>query len=266
MKGSIKIILTVFLSIGFAVISYAGYLDDWTDDQICGWMDNASPPEYIVDEAIKRNLDCIPESAAKKLQEETSPTIMIYDADFSESDLDNSSVSTIEARFSEDFENGANVTDWSNKWSVKKDIDGNSIYCNEVSDDWASFKFGKEHWSNYSISLRMKFPADQKSHGEIYIRINEESEGYRVSIDNSYLVTYIAFYPPYERLGSGNAPVKRNEWFQIKLIFSGNNLKFFHDGEFIEEIKDDKRKSGLAGVGASPNSLVCVDDIAVKPI
>ena len=65
MKRSIKIILTTFLSIGFAVISYAGYLDDWTDDQICVWMDNASPPEYIVDEAIKRNLDCAPESAKK---------------------------------------------------------------------------------------------------------------------------------------------------------------------------------------------------------
>ena len=88
MKSSIKIILTTFLSIGFAIISYAGYLDDWTDDQICGWMDNASPPEYIVDEAIKRNLDCAPESAKKKAQEDTGLQIMIFDADFSESDLD----------------------------------------------------------------------------------------------------------------------------------------------------------------------------------
>ena len=52
-------------------------------------MEQASPPEHIVDEAIKRNLDCIPESIASKLQEEISPTIMIYDADFSQSALDN---------------------------------------------------------------------------------------------------------------------------------------------------------------------------------
>ncbi len=270
MKRSIKIILTVFLSIGFAVISYAGYLDDWTDDQICGWMDNASPPEYIVDEAIKRNLDCAPESAKKKAQEETSQKIMIFDADFSESDLDNSSVSTIEARFSEDFENGANVTDWSYKWSVKKDIDGNSIYCNEPidRDDYTGFQFGKEHWSNYSMSLRMKFPdiekIERKRFANIYIRINDSNEGYSLYISNYYPVTYLKIKPPEKRLGSGNVPVKRNEWFQIKLIFSGNNLKFFHDGEFIEEIKDDKRTSGFAGVG-SP-STVCVDDIVVKPV
>ena len=266
MKGSIKIILTVFLSIGFAVISYAGYLDDWTDDQICGWMDNASPPEYIVDEAIKRNLDCAPESAKKKAQEDTGLQIMIFDADFSESDLDNSSVSTIEARFSEDFENGANVTDWSNKWSIKQDIDGNSIYCNEVSDDSSGFQFGNGNWSNYSMSLRMKFPADQKSRAEIYIRINDSNDGYSLYISNFYPVTYLKIRPPTKKLGNGNVPVKRNEWFQIKLIFSGNNLKFFHDGEFIEEINDDQRTNGLAGVSAYPNALICVDDIVVKPI
>ncbi len=88
MKRS-TIILTTLLSIGLTDISYAGYLDDWSDDAICSWMEQASPPEHIVDEAIKRNLDCIPESIASKLQEEISPTIMIYDADFSQSALDN---------------------------------------------------------------------------------------------------------------------------------------------------------------------------------
>ena len=67
-----------------------------------------------------------------------------------------------------------------------------------------------------------------------------------------------------EYLGGGNAPVKRNEWFQIKLIFSGNNLKFLHDGELIDSINDDKKTNGLGGIGSS--SSVCVDDIVVKPI
>jgi len=202
-------------------------------------------------------------------KEKMIPKVMIFDADFSQSDSDELS-SSIEnkAKFSENFENEVKITggDRLNKWSVKKDIDGNSIYCNEASDDLASFHFGKEHWSDYSISLRMKFPDDKKSTGEVYIRINDDMEGYRVAISNSYHLTNIGFFPPYDRFAGGNVPVKRNEWFQIQLIFSGNNLKFFHDGKVVDMAKHDKRTNGFAGVGASPNSLVCVDDIVVSKI
>ena len=68
--------------------AFASILDDWTDDQICGWMENPTPPEYIIDEAVKRNLDCAPESAKKKAQEDTGLQIMVFDADFSDSDLE----------------------------------------------------------------------------------------------------------------------------------------------------------------------------------
>ena len=64
---------------GLSIYSYAGFLDDWTDDQICGWMASSTPPEYMVEEAVKRNLDCAPESAKKKAQEDTELQIMIYD-------------------------------------------------------------------------------------------------------------------------------------------------------------------------------------------
>ena len=85
MNYGVKVIAS-FLLISIAIFSYAGYLDDWTDDQICGWMDNPSPPEHMVEEAVKRNLDCAPESAKKKAQEDTGLQIMVYDADFSDSD------------------------------------------------------------------------------------------------------------------------------------------------------------------------------------
>ena len=52
-----KLLLLLILSF-FSTISSAGYLDDWTDDQLCGWMDNPSPPEYIVAEVKKRGLSC----------------------------------------------------------------------------------------------------------------------------------------------------------------------------------------------------------------
>ena len=51
--------LLLFLTLYFfSNTSYAGYLDDWTDDQLCGWMDNPSPPEHIVAEINKRGLSC----------------------------------------------------------------------------------------------------------------------------------------------------------------------------------------------------------------
>ena len=83
-----KLTLLILLFLGLTSISSASYLDDWTDDQICGWMESPTPPEYIIEEAVKRNLDCAPESAKKKAQEDTGLQIMIYDADFSDSDLD----------------------------------------------------------------------------------------------------------------------------------------------------------------------------------
>ena len=63
--------------------------------------------------------------------------------------------------FSEDFENvdqrDVRVDDRNNKWHIKQDNDGNSIYCNEVTDDWTDFNFGSTNWSDYSISYRMRF-------------------------------------------------------------------------------------------------------------
>ena len=53
-----KLFLLILLSLGLTSISYGGYLDDWTDDQLCGWMDNPSPPDYMVAEVKERGLSC----------------------------------------------------------------------------------------------------------------------------------------------------------------------------------------------------------------
>ena len=53
-----RILLTLFLSIGLSAISTAGYLDDWPDNALCGWMENPSPPAHIVAEVKKRGISC----------------------------------------------------------------------------------------------------------------------------------------------------------------------------------------------------------------
>jgi hypothetical protein len=167
--------------------------------------------------------------------------------------------------FSEDFENDVRVNNWLDNWSVRQDSEGNSIYCNETSSDWASFTFGRDDWNDYSVSLRMKFPTGY-SRAEIYFRINQQFYGYRLSIDARGYAELGYWSPPHINLGRVLVPVKRDEWMQIQLIFSGNNLKFLFDGEVVTEINDDKRSNGLAGFGVPPNNEVCVDDIVVNKI
>ena len=51
--------LTVFLLISIALnVSYANYLDDWTDEDLCGWIDADLVPEHISDEMFKRKVVC----------------------------------------------------------------------------------------------------------------------------------------------------------------------------------------------------------------
>ena len=42
--------LLVFLLLFTASIVSADYLDDWPDDALCGWMQQSSHPEYMVEE------------------------------------------------------------------------------------------------------------------------------------------------------------------------------------------------------------------------
>ena len=53
-----KLLLLLLLSLGLTSISYGGYLDDRTDDQLCRWMDSLSPPDHIIAEVKKRGISC----------------------------------------------------------------------------------------------------------------------------------------------------------------------------------------------------------------
>ena len=43
-------------------ISYANYLDDWTDEDLCRWLDAALIPEHISDEIYARQVVCFNDS------------------------------------------------------------------------------------------------------------------------------------------------------------------------------------------------------------
>ena len=48
----------IFFALSFASSSYGNLLDDWSNDDLCGWMESAATPEYIQTEVQKREIIC----------------------------------------------------------------------------------------------------------------------------------------------------------------------------------------------------------------
>ena len=42
--------------LGFASTSHGALLDDWSNDDLCGWMVSSATPEYIQTEVLKREI------------------------------------------------------------------------------------------------------------------------------------------------------------------------------------------------------------------
>jgi hypothetical protein len=49
-----KFLLILSIYILFISPVSADFFDNWSDDNICGWMDNPSTPKYIMEERDKR--------------------------------------------------------------------------------------------------------------------------------------------------------------------------------------------------------------------
>ena len=177
--------------------------------------------------------------------------------------------------FSEDFENtdqrDVRVDVSSGKWYIKPDNDGNSIYCNKATDGESNLTVGSKDWSDYSFSYRMKFPAGKGGKLQTQIRQTDEVGRYSAIIDNlsgSTTIKYVERGDRYseQRIASGFASTKADEWSEIQLIASGNNIKYLVDGEVVASAKDNRIKKGAGMIAVSANSEVCVDDIVVNKI
>ena len=86
-----KLLVLIFLFT--ANVAGASYLDDWPDDALCGWMQQPSPPEHIVQEVKKRGILCTDGIAsidpnASTDQSSDNSGIEIYDIVFSEDVLE----------------------------------------------------------------------------------------------------------------------------------------------------------------------------------
>ena len=62
----IRIYLFLLLT-SIVSLSYANYLDDWTDEDLCRWMDAALIPAHISEEIFTRKILCFNDSEAIEL-------------------------------------------------------------------------------------------------------------------------------------------------------------------------------------------------------
>ncbi len=53
-----KFLLILPICILFISPVSADFFDNWSDDNICSWMDNPSTPKYIKEESDRRELNC----------------------------------------------------------------------------------------------------------------------------------------------------------------------------------------------------------------
>ena len=51
-------LLGLFIGVLISLSANANYLSDWSNDDLCGWMESTSTPEYILDEVDKREILC----------------------------------------------------------------------------------------------------------------------------------------------------------------------------------------------------------------
>lgn len=164
--------------------------------------------------------------------------------------------------YSQDFEGGSllGITERHGTWIVSQDDSGNSSYCNGPSDHWQSFKFGKDGWSDYAIEMKVKLlTVDANTGAEVYSRVDLFTSGYRGSLH--YRWAALGFYPPSQTLGGASVNTTTNHWYTFRLEAAGGSLRFFVDSQLIADTQDTQRLTGMAGFGAGPNTLTCVDDV-----
>ena len=51
-------LLGLFIGLLISLSASANYLSEWSNDDLCGWTESTSTPEYILDELDKREILC----------------------------------------------------------------------------------------------------------------------------------------------------------------------------------------------------------------
>ena len=147
-------------------------------------------------------------------------------------------------------------------WSVMPDEAGNHTYCSGVSDNWQTFSFGYETWTDYAVELRVEFlEQNANESAEVYARINSAAEGYRGQLSSSR--AGLAYYAPVEALGGAPITTQANHWYLLRIEVAGSQIQFYLDNQPMARVTDTRQSEGTGGFGVAPGTAACVADIRV---
>jgi hypothetical protein len=166
--------------------------------------------------------------------------------------------------FEQDFESGIalGIFDDYGNWSISIDNTGNHVFCNKISKDWQSFKFGLDTLTNYAVEARVEFPEENANQSaEVYARINSSMDGYRATLNQGW--AGLGYYPPATSLGGSSIITRANTWYTLRVEASGNQIKFYINDQPIANGIDNQGLKGSAGFAAGPNTKTCVDDLRI---
>ena len=160
---------------------------------------------------------------------------------------------------SENFENSKKlkVDDRDNNWVIEKE-NKNSIYCNKVKNKWTDFNFGRQNWSDYSISFKMKFITENGGKVETHIRKS----------NRKYYMAEIRQFGSKASIEILNnrsySDVKLTDWLEVKLIAIGSEINLLINNEPVISASDELLDQGGGMIAVSANSKVCIDDLVVR--
>jgi len=164
--------------------------------------------------------------------------------------------------YEQDFESGTalGLFDQVGKWSVSTASTGNHVFCNGISADWQSFKFGSDTWTDYAVQARVEFQDETPGQAaELYARIDSSGDGYRGTLSQGS--AGLTYYSPPTSLGGSSTPTQANTWYTLRVEAAGRHLSFFIDDRPMADGLDSQSSIGTAGFGVGPNTRACVDDI-----
>jgi len=74
-----KLLVFLMIFIGITGVSYGALFDDWTDNQLCEWMDQAIPPWPIKAQVLKRKITCSKGIAAAEIVKKVGEAANTFD-------------------------------------------------------------------------------------------------------------------------------------------------------------------------------------------
>ena len=167
--------------------------------------------------------------------------------------------------FEQDFEEGTalGIYDDYGNWSISVNTTGNHVYCNnKISQDWQSFKFGSDTWTDYAVEARVEFTEENAdSSVELYSRIDSAMDGYRGTVNEGW--AGLSYYPPVKSLGGSSFVTLANTWHTLRMEVFGDNIQFSIDDQPIANGVDNQGPRGSTGFAVGPGTKACVDNIRI---